>query len=288
MPELLLNPHTKQQLTALVASRPSAILISGSAGAGKFAVATKLAEGLLGLPPGQLQHYSYAFIAEPEGGSIGIDAIRQLEHNLSLKVPSASTLTTRVAVIKDSHLMTQEAQNALLKRLEESPGDTAIILTATSPAALLPTVRSRLQTLAIAPPDREELISHFEQLGFSRPKVEQAYLLSGGLPGLTLAICSEDESHELVQAAQAARKLLSEPRLKRLAGVDALAKLPDHGASVLELTGRMARTALANPTLTRATAQRWQKIQAAAYNAGEALAQHAQPKLAWTTFLLSF
>jgi DNA polymerase-3 subunit delta' len=57
----------------------------------------------------------------------------------------------RVVVIDQAHTMNPEAQNALLKTLEEPPDSTIMILTSSSPGALLPTVRSRCQTLQFSP-----------------------------------------------------------------------------------------------------------------------------------------
>ena len=71
--------------------------------------------------------------------SIGIDQIRNLKNFLSLK-PYQQKI--KIAIINNSHNLTQEAQNALLKTLEE-PISSLIILETSNPNRLLPTIQSR-------------------------------------------------------------------------------------------------------------------------------------------------
>jgi len=82
-------------------------------------------------------------LIQAEGKSIGIDKIRELKEWLSLK-PSKGTRKT--AVIFEASEMTVEAQNSLLKTLEEPPLGTIIILTAPNKQSLLPTIVSRCFT----------------------------------------------------------------------------------------------------------------------------------------------
>lgn len=63
----------------------------------------------------------------------------------------------RVFIIDDAKDMTPEASNSLLKVLEEPPAFAHIVLLTDSPHFLLPTIRSRCQTLAFSPIGREEI-----------------------------------------------------------------------------------------------------------------------------------
>lgn len=74
--------------------------------------------------------------------SIGIDEIRQIQFFLSRK-PIQSDHNT--VVIHQAHLLTLPAQHALLKTLEEPPGDSLIYLITSTPDSLLPTILSRVQ-----------------------------------------------------------------------------------------------------------------------------------------------
>jgi DNA polymerase III delta prime subunit len=74
--------------------------------------------------------------------SIGIQDIKRFQENLFFK-PLRSKL--KLSVIHDAHLLTTEAQNALLKVLEEPPAHTQIILTTENVHNLLGTILSRCQ-----------------------------------------------------------------------------------------------------------------------------------------------
>lgn len=76
--------------------------------------------------------------------AIGIDQIRQAIHFLSIKPLGEEE---KMVIIKDAEKMTDEAQNCLLKTLEEPPENTTIILQTPDPELLLPTVVSRCQVV---------------------------------------------------------------------------------------------------------------------------------------------
>ena len=87
-------------------------------------------------------------ILEPEEDrqEIGISQVRNLQHQLSLK-PYAAKFKT--GIILEAQRMTVEAQNALLKTLEEPPSHSVLILTAPSTKNLLPTIASRCQIMRL-------------------------------------------------------------------------------------------------------------------------------------------
>lgn len=282
MTELILHAHTAGRL-ADFAGRPShAALLTGPVGVGKASAARYLAAQLLGVATEGLQDYPHLRHIAPAGKkSIGIEDVRQLEHFLSLKIPGGRQVA-RIAIIEDAHLMTHEAQNALLKTLEEPPADTVLILTAAHEQALLPTIRSRLQTIAVKKAAQQELEQHFAGRA-NGEELRQALAISGGLPGLTAALLSKEEAHPLLEAVQVARSLLQGSAYDRLVQVDALAKRKDFCRDVCFVLMQMAQTAL-----TRTSGQkRWQQILAAAYRAEEQLLVNAQTKLVLTNLMLS-
>lgn len=77
---------------------------------------------------------------EAQGASIGVDAIRQMQEDI-IKKPLYSP--RKVYLISEAENMTVQAQNCLLKTLEEPPGYAVIILTTSGYDALLETLRSR-------------------------------------------------------------------------------------------------------------------------------------------------
>jgi DNA polymerase III delta prime subunit len=80
-----------------------------------------------------------------EDTRVRIGQIRALQGTFRLRGSGAGR---RAAVIADAEWLNQEAQNALLRLLEEPPPRTTLVLVAASGAGLLPTVRSRCQRVA--------------------------------------------------------------------------------------------------------------------------------------------
>jgi len=77
---------------------------------------------------------------------IGIEQIRQLQTQLCLK-PFGGKF--KLAIIPKAENLTPEAQNALLKTLEEPPKNTTIVLCAPDPSWLLSTIVSRCQIIQL-------------------------------------------------------------------------------------------------------------------------------------------
>lgn len=84
---------------------------------------------------------SWDTIRTAQEGTVGIEMVRDFKHNLSL-IPRNSP--AKVGVITQMERLTVEAQNALLKILEEPPPNTYLIGTTGMPEALLPTILSRM------------------------------------------------------------------------------------------------------------------------------------------------
>jgi DNA polymerase III delta prime subunit len=284
MKDLLLHPQTRHAITAFQAHPSHALLLSGPSGTGKQSLAVGLSEQLLALEPGKLGTNAYArVVTAAEGKSIGIEAVRELEHFLSLKVPGNRSATNRVIIIVDAHLLTIEAQNGLLKTIEEPPEGTTIVLTVAHEQALLPTIRSRSQNIAVKRPEIDELRQYFAEQGFAATAVARALAMSGGLPGLTTALLNESE-HPLVPAALKARELLSQSTYERLAKIDELAQQRALCLDTLFIMQQMALISL--QTASGPVTQRWQGILIASRETQAALAGGAQPKLALSNFLL--
>ena len=80
------------------------------------------------------------FLSDRDKRQIGIEEIHEFSRKAQLKPFSHSS---KIGVIEDCDEMTHEAQNALLKLLEEPPSGTILILTSTNSNALLKTIVSR-------------------------------------------------------------------------------------------------------------------------------------------------
>jgi len=180
-----------------------AYALVGPEGVGKRAVARLFAQALLcsgpegGEPCGRCRacrqvekglHPDGHWI-EPRDGTIGIDQVRELQRELALKPYEAERKT---AVIDGADAMTTAAQNSLLKTLEEPAGHTVILLVASNPSALLPTVLSRCQVLRFQPLPPETVAAFLVDQGVSGEAARVAAALSGGSIARALAATSQD------------------------------------------------------------------------------------------------
>ena len=75
----------------------------------------------------------------------GVEEAREIRERAALKAAGS-----RRSFVLAAPTMTTEAQNALLKTLEDAPGDALFFLIVPSPSTLLPTVRSRSQIIDLA------------------------------------------------------------------------------------------------------------------------------------------
>ncbi|MBR2373514.1 MAG: hypothetical protein IKA87_04715 [Lentisphaeria bacterium] len=101
----------------------------------------------------------------------------------------------KVGIIHEADRMNREAQNALLKTLEEPPRDTTLILCTANPGALLPTTRSRCQQIVL--PDRGEI---FDFPGQSEVIAALQELV---FTGVNDAVRAENAAAKLIETASA-------------------------------------------------------------------------------------
>lgn len=92
----------------------------------------------------------------PKANNIKISSIRDIKKYLSFDF---SELKYRLVIISDAHLMNEEAQNALLKNLEEPPDNVIFILTTSQPSSLRETILSRCWRISLEPLSNENLVS---------------------------------------------------------------------------------------------------------------------------------
>lgn len=106
-------------------------------------------------------HPDFDYLARAENRSfVLIEQVRELIAHLGGKAVRGEG---RIAIIDDAQALNLTAQNALLKTLEEPPGQSLLILVSESQAALLDTVRSRLRPIRFAPLPVEALSALLER-----------------------------------------------------------------------------------------------------------------------------
>lgn len=279
---LPMHTATKNAIDGFRANPSQALIIDGAAGSNKYAIAEQLAADLLQADIDKLKDHPHLILVQPEEKrSIGIDQIRNLLSRLSLVVPTAAEIK-RVIIIRNAEAMTEEAQNALLKALEEPPEGTILILL-TNKDSLLPTIKSRSQTIRALPPSDSALTEYFTAQGHSADKITQALAISGGLPRLTADILADDQHNYLI-AADRAKTILKQSPYDRLINLDDLTKEPLMLNSTLSTLARIAEYSIARGAKD---VIRWQSILQAVHRTQQELTQNVQPKLALTNLMLS-
>lgn len=143
---------------------------------------------------------------KPEGKEIQIGQIRDLQKMLMLK---SSLCRFKAAIIDQAESLNSEAQNCLLKSLEEPKGNVLLILIASQIEKLLPTIRSRCQALKFFPLSFSEILEGLKNKA-PEPELKKFFFLSQGRPGLMIDFLTIPEKFsQCFKSLQEAEKILS-------------------------------------------------------------------------------
>ena len=127
-------------------------------------------------------------LVPPDGNQIKIDQIRELQEYVALK-PSGRH---KVVIIDDAGKMNPQAQNALLKTLEEPPPGVVFILIVANRGELLPTILSRCQIVEFQPLKGKEVEKILTSVGKDIPQTLREVAKSKG----SLAVLKLSEGME--------------------------------------------------------------------------------------------
>jgi DNA polymerase III subunit delta' len=281
------------------ASLPPTLLFAGPPGVGKWAVARAVAQAVNCLDPSTLLspapqdsnslrapygvdacgecracgrvargvHVDVFAIEPDERASIKIDVIREALSHTSFRPFEGKR---RFVLIREADTLETEAQNALLKSLEEPPPGTSFILTTAVPGALLPTVRSRCMRLRFGRLTSSEVAAALvRDHDRSDGEAREAAGLADGSIGQALALADSgvtalrDLAFRLLQ--QTSGRADAQTRVQAAAALHSVAPKKDRSradvAVVLRLMASMLRdleainagadrAVLANPVLT--------------------------------------
>ena len=198
----------------LAGGMPHAILLAGPSGVGKGTLAEDIAAGLLcraedrSIRPCRecrgcraLEHGNHPDLHRlgPIGAGLVIPiggrderGVRDLVRDLALLPVEGGA---RVAIVSAADRMTEDAQSAFLKTLEEPPADTVLILTASDEERLLPTIRSRTSRIRLGPVARPDVEQILVDAGLvDAPMAARLARLSAGRPGDALSLARVPES----------------------------------------------------------------------------------------------
>lgn len=147
-----------------------------------------------------------------EKAAIGVDDIRSQLNNDILVKPYSRPY--KVYIIEDAEKMTEQAQNAMLKTIEEPPEYAVILLLTVNAKLLLPTVLSRCILLNVRPVAKAGITKLLkERYGIAGYLAEIAADFSDGIPGRAVAYA---QSGEFTQQKEEVLKLV-----KRISSVPA-------------------------------------------------------------------
>lgn len=286
--DLLIHNATRPQLDMLVQAPPHAIGLIGADGIGKSTIATHLVAQILNIPAEKVSTHQYIRIIEPTKNSISIESVREIITFTKLTTTGSRSIR-RVVIINDAHKMTIEAQNALLKTLEEPPKDTLIVLGLTSIADVLPTVISRLHTVHITAPDKAMIEQYFLDKGYESETIRAHYFMSGGLPGVMSLLLSGDTEHDMVGAATKAKSIITSGTFERLLLVDDIVKNKQTEGiiyAVCQIARSMLYIEAAKPESNKALLKKWTHILSISESAKKNITQNGQAKLVLTDLFL--
>ncbi len=191
-----------------------AYLFSGQEMIGKKSFALEMA----GLITGSANVNQDILLVDPtsseSGRSIMIEEVRKIKNFVSLS-PYAGRY--KFVIIDDAHLLTVEAQNALLKVLEE-PGPSAILILVTAnPKSLLPTIISRCQEIKFPPHPKAVMAGVIEHSGLSKINAEFLVDFAAGRIGLIKRIVQDKSFDDVRDSVEELMHLIKADINERLA-----------------------------------------------------------------------
>lgn len=272
MNELLINDKTQALINSFLSKPSSALIIEGSEDSGAYAISTTITESLLG----KSNINNILLVQANDGNSIGVEKIRELKRSLTTAAGDG-TFVARVAVVQHAEKMTLEAQNSLLKLLEEPAKGTLVMLLAERSAMLLETVRSRCQIIKVLPITKQQALDYAKEHTVSSEVVQRAFLISSGNALLFLDVVQNKDSKTSESIALAKNFIAAKPfdRLKQQ-------KELTEGSGLEQLLKAISLVAEAGlHGASPANRQRWKDILVVARHCETMLKKSTSPKLVY-------
>ena len=173
-----------------------AYMFEGPNGIGKNTMAIELAAILLEME--NLFNSPDYIEIKPDGNSIKIAQIRKLQSDILVK-PYKSY---KIYVIDEAQKMTVEAQNALLKTLEEPPKYAIIILITDNKESLLDTIKSRCEIIKFTPIPMQEVASYLTMNGIDSKRASLLANFSRGSMKKAIELSESEEFHLMREEVQ--------------------------------------------------------------------------------------
>jgi len=171
-------------------------------------------------------------LIEPEEKDIKISQIRNLIKKLSLKPYSSSV---KAAIIDRAHLMTQEAESALLKTIEEPKGNAVLILITSRIEELPKTLVSRTQKIKFYPVKDSVIKEFLEEKGLSKKRAEEITSFSLGRPGLAVDLGLNEEFEDYQEKIEKIKELIEGSLAERFKYAEEISKGDENLREILEI-----------------------------------------------------
>jgi len=185
-----MHPTSEKMLVAVTNNLPQSLLLTGESGVGLAVISRYIAE-LRGITPMIILPEKDEKI-DLEKGIIGVDIMRRLYNETRTK-----TAGERIIIIDYAERMTQQAQNAFLKLLEEPGAGVYFILVSHSVSKLLPTILSRTENLNMRPVSLKQSEELLDSLSITdKTKRSQLLFMAEGLPAELTRLANDDAYFE--------------------------------------------------------------------------------------------
>lgn len=212
--EILGNEMVKDHFKKAIANHKisHAYILTGEAGMGRKSIANAFAMTLLcekgGSEPCMSchsckqvmsgNHPDLIYVTHEKPGSIGVDDVREQINDTIMIRPYSSYY--KIYIVDEAEKMTVQAQNALLKTIEEPPSYAVIILITTNQEAFLPTILSRCVQMKLKPLKDFTIKSYLTQnLHVPEKDADICTAFARGNLGKAIHLASSDEFKELFQ-----------------------------------------------------------------------------------------
>lgn len=282
MNELVINPRTNIKIRNYLKNPSHALILTGQSNNGKSELASYISKVILDVP--NIDNYPYFHIIKPVDNKLGIEQIRELQNLIKLKIPSKNQIS-RIIVIHNSDLLGEDAQNALLKTLEEPPIDTMLILLVNDPNSLLQTVKSRAVIIDVQNPTHNQLIEYFTEQGHDKDKIERAILIASNRTKLIYNILQNNGS-EVENDIDYAKQILTKYEYDRLTRVNELSKDKEKSQLIIECLILISRSAMKSAKQPEQS-KRWHKVLKNTEVAKQRMSKNGNTKIILTDLFLN-
>lgn len=177
------------------------------------------------------------YVSHEKPNSIGVDDIRaQVNNDVAIKPYSSKY---KVYIINEAEKMTPQAQNAILKTLEEPPAYAVIILLVSNINTLLPTILSRCVVLNMKPV-RDALVKKYlmEELQVPDYKAEVCVAFARGNVGKAKMLAASEEFENVKAEALSLLKYIKDMEIQEI--VAAIKKINEYKLEVNDYLDIMA------------------------------------------------